>query len=423
MWTQTRSNLRVRRKRPLLVHLIPTKTLNRKTRCSCCWGPVACSSNSRWAKHRRTGVRKRCHWKFIPILTSCWCISDGTSRYRVYYQCDSPFRALQDTTRCEHKNGRPVRKDSIGRWVHDKHLMHSTVAVSTWHWQITLGHEMVVAHIEAPVVIGMDFLETYQCVLDNGTHALINNGVVHICRSVESMPQVFRIRAADTVILSPMSEIIMLGEIPESPYVTQSIVEGDSKFVFDGYNFMARAVLNPAQGTFPLHVMNLGEEPQEVHKGTNVAICEPVASVGQPISGSNGVKVEDHCDLLIMCRVWSMTVKIFQPIRNLSLKVFFLVLLMILLVPNMISQSPRLISIVWLWCQKSESSYLASPIHDQKRKRLHTCIENARDNQERGDSTGTVIREMGDSADKMISVEKSDHQEKKKKKTEPEAAG
>ena len=60
---------------------------------------------------------------------------------------------------------------------------------------------------------------------------------------------------------------------------------------------MARAVLNPAQDTFALRVMNLSEEPQEVQKGTNVAICEPVASVGQPISGSDGVKVEDHCDL------------------------------------------------------------------------------------------------------------------------------
>ena len=161
------------------------------------------------------------------------------------------------------------------------------------HW----GHEMVVAPIKAPVVIGMDFLETYQCVLDMRTHTLIINGVVHICRSMESMPQVFRIRAADTVIIPPMSEMIIPGEIPESPYVTQGIVEGDSNFVSDGRILVARAVLNPAQGTFPLRVMNLSEEPQEIHKGTNVAICEPVASVGQPISGSDGVKVEDHCDL------------------------------------------------------------------------------------------------------------------------------
>ena len=161
------------------------------------------------------------------------------------------------------------------------------------HW----GHEMVVAHIEAPVVIGMYFLETYQCVLDMRTHTLIINGVVHICRSMESMSQVFRIRAADTVIIPPMSEMIIPGEIPESPYVTQGIVEGDSNFVSDGHILVARAVLNPAQGTFPLRVMNLSEEPQEVHKGTNVAICEPVAPVGQPISGSDSVKVEDHCDL------------------------------------------------------------------------------------------------------------------------------
>ena len=167
------------------------------------------------------------------------------------------------------------------------------LGTSKAHW----GHEMVVAHIEAPVVIGMDFLETYQCVLDMRTHTLVINGVVHICRSMENMPQVFRIRAADIVIIPPMSEMIIPGEIPESPYVTQGIVEGDSNFVCDGHIVVARAVLNLAQGTFPLCEMNLSEEPQEVHKGTNIAICEPVASVGQPISDSHAVKFEDHCDL------------------------------------------------------------------------------------------------------------------------------
>ena len=204
---------------------------------------------------------------------------------------------------------------------------------------------MVMTHSQAPVVIGMDFLETYQCVLDMRTHTLINNDVVHICRPMESVSQIFRVRADDTVIIPPMSEMTIHGEIPESPYVTQCIIEEDFNFVCDRPTLVARAVLNPTQGTFLLCVMNLSEEPHEVNKGTNVAICEPVPSVGQPVSGNDGV-IEDHCDLPDNVQSLMMIVKIFQLVKNLLLNIFFLIYLMILLVPKMISQLPTLINIV-----------------------------------------------------------------------------
>ena len=81
------------------------------------------------------------------------------------------------------------------------------------------GHEMVVTHIEAPVVIGMGFFETYQCVLDMRTHTLITNGgpwkAWHMSGS-----------GLLTVIIPPMSEMIIPGEIQETPYVTQGILKG-----------------------------------------------------------------------------------------------------------------------------------------------------------------------------------------------------
>ena len=52
----------------------------------------------------------------------------------------------------------------------------------------------------------------------------------------------------------------------------------------DGNVMVAHAVLNPAQGTLPVRVMNLSEEPQKVHTGTTIASYAPVSKVSELVS-------------------------------------------------------------------------------------------------------------------------------------------
>ena len=122
--------------------------------------------------------------------------------------------------------------------------------------KVVLVHDMVVADIEAPIVIGVDFLRAHQCVLDIRKYRLMIGANVHTCRAMESMPQIFRICTADTVVIPPLSEMIIPGGICESPHITQGLVEGSTLPLCDGNVMVAHAVLNPAQGTLPVRVMN-----------------------------------------------------------------------------------------------------------------------------------------------------------------------
>ena len=138
---------------------------------------------------------------------------------------------------------------------------------------------MVVAEIEAPVVIGIEFLCKYQCTLSMKDESLTVGGTVHSCRSIDVMPQVFRV--AETVKVPPMSEMIIPGETCAASHLTQGIIEGHDRPLRDGNVVVARVVLNPAQETLPLRVINLSGEPQTLYKGTDVATCQPVSHLSE----------------------------------------------------------------------------------------------------------------------------------------------
>ena len=81
--------------------------------------------------------------------------------------------------------------------------------------------------IESPVVLGVDFLQMHQCTLDVGTAMLTVGSDVHVCPYMASMPQVFRIWMAETVVIPGFSEMIVPGETGEMSHLTRAIVEGN----------------------------------------------------------------------------------------------------------------------------------------------------------------------------------------------------
>ena len=61
-----------------------------------------------------------------------------------------------------------------------------------------IQHEMVVAAVEAPAVIGLDFLRGHGCILDTQKGTLAVRGKVHTCQAMRDMPAIFRISMTET---------------------------------------------------------------------------------------------------------------------------------------------------------------------------------------------------------------------------------
>ena len=101
---------------------------------------------------------------------------------------------------------------------------------------------------------------------------------------MEAMPHIFWVTVAETVIIPAMSEMVIPGKIDDTASLIQGIVESCGRQLCDGNVTLARAVVNPTEDILPLCVMNMSSEPQTLYWDTHVATCEPVASVGVPLS-------------------------------------------------------------------------------------------------------------------------------------------
>ena len=161
-----------------------------------------------------------------------------------------------------------------------------------------LWPQMVVADIEVPVIIGVDFLRAHQCTLDVRACVLLMNGATHVCRRMEAMPHIFRVTVAETVTIPAMSEMVVPGKIDDTAPLTQGIVESCGQQLCGGNVTLARAVVNPAEEVLPLRVMNMSLEPQTLYRDTHVAMCEPVASVGGPLSSEKATSQTVDVDKL-----------------------------------------------------------------------------------------------------------------------------
>ena len=90
----------------------------------------------------------------------------------------------------------------VGSFVWQTGLVHT---LGTVQLSLQLGstsyfiqHEMVVAAVEAPAVIGLDFLRGHGCILDTQKGTLPVRGKVHTCQAMCDMPAIFRISMTET---------------------------------------------------------------------------------------------------------------------------------------------------------------------------------------------------------------------------------
>ena len=141
---------------------------------------------------------------------------------------------------------------------------------------VPVEHEMLVAAVEAPAVVGTDFLRARGCILDMRENRLILGEHVQYGTLEENMPSVYRIKLSDTVEVPPQSEMLIPGSAVGKVHFTQGILESNGAELCEGNVAVARAVVNTAHDCLPVRVVNLSDKPQTLYKGMEVAKCEPV---------------------------------------------------------------------------------------------------------------------------------------------------
>ena len=132
-------------------------------------------------------------------------------------------------------------------------------------------HEMVVADVDAPAVIGLDFMHGHGCTLDVAGLKLIFGGQAYPETWVEDMPALFKITVAETAVIPLEREKIIPHKVMRDAGTSRENMEDGSLNVCRINMVAAPAKVNPRCGSQPLGVVDLDCEPQIGH---NVGSCE-----------------------------------------------------------------------------------------------------------------------------------------------------
>ncbi|VDI66669.1 Hypothetical predicted protein [Mytilus galloprovincialis] len=140
----------------------------------------------------------------------------------------------------------------------------------------SITQKFTVAEIDAPAVLGYDFLHKNKCNLDLGFGILTINGIKINCMKLSQMPSVFKVSINEKMTIPAHTEMIVNATIQgDSSHIMDAIVEP----VMSNHTsnlLIAKALVDPSQGHVPLRIANLTDEVQTVFKSTCTAVCESV---------------------------------------------------------------------------------------------------------------------------------------------------
>jgi len=119
----------------------------------------------------------------------------------------------------------------------------------------------------------MDFLESNHCILDLAEEKLSAAGRSiphHVGKQVSACTEV---TVEETFTIAPVSEMEIMGNVDMDCTGTWLVEDRVSKKL---PILVARAVVAPQNGKFPIRVLNLNSELITVYKGTRIATSEPM---------------------------------------------------------------------------------------------------------------------------------------------------
>jgi hypothetical protein len=175
---------------------------------------------------------------------------------------------------------RPVLDTSYGQLRMADGGMVSPLGSTVLTFQVNgkkLRQRMVIAEVEAPIVLGYDFLYEYDCQLNIGRSTITIEGQQMQCVLESQMPSVFRVRVCETVEIPPSSEMVMRAE-------TEGGTAGFTTGILEPVQqksgvIIARAVVDPSEKHLLVRAINLTTKPLLIYQGTRVANCEAVDQI------------------------------------------------------------------------------------------------------------------------------------------------
>ncbi|CAG2205475.1 unnamed protein product [Mytilus edulis] len=114
----------------------------------------------------------------------------------------------------------------------------------------------VIAEIDAPAIIGYNFLYSKNCKLDIRHSKLTIEDFEIECQKESQMSSIFKIASEQNVILPPNSETIIMSKVlGDSSHLMDAMIEPVMKQ--DNEILVARALVDPSSGRIPLRIANL----------------------------------------------------------------------------------------------------------------------------------------------------------------------
>ena len=140
------------------------------------------------------------------------------------------------------------------------------------------NQQVLIADIEAPLVVGYDFLYDKQCSLDISKGQLLFPDQTIDCKLESEMPRVFKIALSETVEIPANSEMITSGIFSENtPHFSTAMVDEYTNKLAEKGIFVAKSVIDTYNQVIPLRLLNLNDFPTKLYKNETAALCDQVA--------------------------------------------------------------------------------------------------------------------------------------------------
>ena len=157
---------------------------------------------------------------------------------------------------------------------------------------LTMKHPMWVADIQDKCILGLDFLERHDFLVNLKDSSLkIRQQEFPLRKSnARAEPSCYRVTLASQVSIPPLSEAVVSVKIEGGHDTAQwGMLEPPSFAENDGHVddiLVGRTLVDMQKQTTPLRVMNLSQEPKVIRRGATLACCEPVVSISNPRSSA-----------------------------------------------------------------------------------------------------------------------------------------
>ena len=155
--------------------------------------------------------------------------------------------------------------------------IHGSVTVELEISAKTFKQELIVVNaLTSEGILGVNFLEANDCVLDLARGKLCSGGTqisLHAKQLQENTTGHVEVVVPETLTIAAASKIEIMGRMPLNCEGTWMV---EDKPVKKQLVIIARAIVVPQNGLVPLRIINLDYKPTTIYKGTKVASAEAI---------------------------------------------------------------------------------------------------------------------------------------------------